>query len=211
MISSGEIYGRATSDDLPLSESAHIEPANIYAVTKATVELLSQLYIARYGLDIVILRPFNHLGPRQGPSFVSADFASQIARMEAGLAPPRIEVGDLTVERDFTDVRDTVRGYWMAAEKGKTGEVYNLCSGRPYTIQHILDTLLGFAQVSIEVHRDPAKCRASEIPVLVGTAEKFRRATGWSPETPLETTLRDTLDYWRQKVRSETDRKSRRG
>lgn len=202
MVSSGEVYGKATSKQLPLREDARVEPSNLYGVTKAAVELLSKLYIAGYGMDIAILRPFNHVGPRQSPSFVCADFASQIARIELGLMPPRIEVGDLAVERDFTDVRDMVRGYSAAADKAHAGEVYNLCSGRLYKIQEVLDTLISFAEVPIEVHQDAARRRASDVPVLVGTAEKFKQATGWSPETPLETTLLDTLNYWREKLRS---------
>jgi len=202
MISSAEVYGKVTSEQLPLREEAPVEPINLYGVTKASVELLSKLCIAAYGMDIVILRPFNHLGPRQSPSFVSADFASQIAKIEMGLVPPRIEVGELTVERDFTDVRDMVKGYLAAAEKGRTGDIYNLCSGESYKIENVLDILISFAEVPIELYQEPAKRRASEVPILVGTADKFEQATGWFSETPLATTLLDTLDYWREKVRS---------
>ncbi len=205
MISSAEVYGKVTSEQLPLREDAPVEPINLYGVTKASVELLSKLYIAAYGMDIVIVRPFNHLGPRQSPSFVSADFASQIAKIELGLIPPRIEVGDLAVERDFTDVRDMVKGYLAAAEKGRTGDIYNLCSGESYRIENLLDILISFAQVPIEIHQDAAKRRATDVPVLVGSADKFEQATAWSAETSLATTLLDTLDYWREKVTSTGD------
>jgi GDP-4-dehydro-6-deoxy-D-mannose reductase len=202
MISSAEVYGNVTSEQLPLREDAPVEPINLYGVTKASVELLSKLYIAAYGMDIVILRPFNHVGPRQSPSFVSADFASQIAKIELGLIPPRIEVGDIAVERDFTDVRDMVKGYLAAAEKGGTGDTYNLCSGQSYRIENVLDILISFAEVPIEIHRDAAKRRATDVPVLVGTADKFEQATAWSAQTPLATALLDTLNYWRENVRS---------
>lgn len=202
VISSSEVCGKVTPEELPLGEDTPVRPANLYGVTKASVELLSRLYVTRYGMDVVILRPFNHIGARQSPAFVCADFASQIARMERGLIPPRMDVGDLTVERDFTDVKDMVRGYVLAARRARSGETYNLCSGRGYRIEQVLKALLGYAEIPIEVHHDPAKLRASEIPVLVGTAEKFARETGWYPETPLETTLRDILGYWRAEVAS---------
>ena len=200
MISSSEVYGKVTPEQLPLGEDDPVRPANFYGVTKASVELLSRFYVTRYDMDIVILRPFNHIGPRQGTAFVCADFASQIAKIERELMPARMDVGDLTVERDFTDVRDMVKGYLLASRKGHAGETYTLCSGDAHRIQEVLDILLDHAEVPIEVHQDPAKLRPSEIPVLMGTYEKFRRATGWSPEIPFDTTVRDTLDYWRRQV-----------
>jgi GDP-4-dehydro-6-deoxy-D-mannose reductase len=202
VVSSSEVYGKVMPEQLPLGEDAPVKPANFYGVTKASVELLSKLYVTRYGMDVVILRPFNHIGARQSPAFVCADFASQIAKMERGLIPPRMDVGDLTVERDFTDVKDMVRGYVLAARRGRSGETYNLCSGTGHRIEEVLNTLLGHAKVPIEVHHDPAKLRGSEIPVLVGTADKVARETGWYPEIPLETTLRDILDYWRAELAS---------
>lgn len=201
IISSSEVYGQVTRDQVPLREDAPVAPCNLYGVTKASVELLSKLYVARNGLDSVILRPFNHIGPRQNPAFVCADFASQIAKIERGLMPPQIAVGDISVERDFTDVRDMVKGYLAAARRAQRGETYNLCSGRTCRIEKLLNTLLGFAEIPIEVRPDPAKQRTAEIPVLLGTAEKFNQATGWSPEIPFQTTLKDTLNYWRAKVR----------
>ena len=201
MVSSAEVYGKVTREQVPLSEDAPVKPDNLYGVTKATVELLSKLYVARYGMDIVIVRPFNHIGPRQNPVFVCADFASQIAQIEYELMPARINVGDISVERDFTDVRDMMKGYLLAARRAYRGDTYNLCSGRTRRVEEILKTLLSFATVPIEIHQDPTKRRPSEIPILVGTAEKFRRVTGWVPEIPFETTLRDTLNYWRARVR----------
>ena len=197
VVSSSEVYGKVAPEHFPIAEDVPVKPANFYSVTKASVEMLSMLYSEKYGMDIVILRPFNHVGPRQSPAFVCADFAAQIARIERGLAPPQLRVGDLSVERDFTDVRDMVRGYAVAARRARGGETYNLCSGRSVRIEDVLKTLLEYAEVPIEVQRDPDKFRTSEIPVVVGSAEKFRRTTGWSPEMPLATTLHDTLDFWR--------------
>ena len=202
MISSSEVYGKVAPEQLPLDENDPVKPANFYGVTKASVELLSRFYVTRYGMDIVILRPFNHIGPRQGTAFVCADFASQIAKIERGLMPPLMNVGDLTVERDFTDVRDMVKGYLFAARKGRAGEIYTLCSGTAHRIQEVLDILLDHAEVPVEVDQDPAKLRPSEIPVLMGSYEKFKQATGWSPEIPFETTVRDTLDHWRRQIGS---------
>ncbi len=202
MVSSSEVYGKVAPEQVPIAEDTPVKPANLYGVTKASVEMLSTLYAEKYGMDIVILRPFNHVGPRQSPAFVCSDFAAQIARIERGLAPPRIDVGDLAVERDFTDVKDMVRAYVLAARCARGGEIYNVCSGRGVRIEQIVNTLLEYAEVAIEVHRDTAKLRSSEIPVLVGTAEKFARATGWAAEIPFEVTLRATLDYWRAELAS---------
>jgi len=202
VVSSSEVYGKVAPEQIPLSEKAPVKPANLYGVTKASVEMLSMLYVQKSGMDVVILRPFNHVGPRQSPAFVCSDFAAQIARIERGLAPPRIDVGDLTVERDFTDVKDIVRGYVLAARRARGGEIYNVCSGRSVRVEQILNVVLEYAEVAIEVHRDPAKFRPSELPVLVGTAEKFARSTGWAAEIPIEATLRDTLDYWRAELAS---------
>jgi len=202
LISSSEVYGKVAPEQIPLAENAPVKPANLYGVTKASVEMLSALYTQEYGMDIVVLRPFNHVGPRQSPAFVCSDFAAQIARIERGLVPPRIDVGNLTVERDFTDVRDMVRGYVLAARRAQGGEIYNVCSGKGVRVEQILQMLLEYAEIPIEVHRDPAKFRPSELPVLVGTAEKFARSTGWAASIPIEVTLRETLDYWRGQVAS---------
>jgi GDP-4-dehydro-6-deoxy-D-mannose reductase len=191
VVSSSEVYGKVAPEQIPLAENAPVRPANLYGVTKASVEMLSTLYVQKYGMDIVILRPFNHVGPRQNPAFVCSDFAAQ-----------RMDVGDLSVQRDFTDVKDMVRGYVVAARRARGGEIYNVCSGRSIRIEQVLHMVLGYAEVAIEVHRDPAKFRPSELPVLVGSSEKFAGATGWAADIPIEATLRDTLDYWRAEIAS---------
>ena len=129
--------------------------------------------------------------------FVASDFAKQIADIEKGRRPPVLSVGNLDARRDFTDVRDIVKGYWLALEKGEPGEVYNLCRGRAWSIREVLDLLLSMTKAKIEVRQDPARLRPSDVPVLLGDSSKFAKATGWAPTIPFEQTLRDMLDYWR--------------
>jgi GDP-4-dehydro-6-deoxy-D-mannose reductase len=158
-------------------------------------------YFKSYGMHIVRSRAFNHEGPRRGDVFVTSSFARQIAEIERGLREPVIAVGSLKTRRDYTDVRDVVRGYWLLLEKGEPGEVYNLCSGRAWVIQDILDFMLAEARVpGITVWEDPARLRPSDMPVLRGDASKAYAAVGWRPEIPFEQTLRDVLEYWRARV-----------
>jgi GDP-4-dehydro-6-deoxy-D-mannose reductase len=157
-------------------------------------------YHLTYGQDVVRMRPFNHTGPGQPTRFVVPDFASQIARIEAGLQEPVMRVGNLAAARDFSDVRDIVRGYHLAATQGEPGEVYNLASGEPHKIEELLQTLLSFADVDIQVETDPNLYRPVDVPVVYGTADKFRRLTGWEPTYSFQQTLRDTLDYWREQT-----------
>ncbi|HEY77031.1 MAG TPA: GDP-mannose 4,6-dehydratase [Thermoflexia bacterium] len=200
VIGSNEEYGHPTEKDLPLTEESPLRPANPYAVSKIAQDFLGLQYHLAYGVEVVRLRPFNHTGPGQSPRFVVPAFASQIARIEAGLQEPVVRVGNLEAARDFTDVRDVVRAYHLAAVRGEPGEVYNLASGQPRSIRWVLETLLSFSTVSIRVEIDPARYRPVDTPVIYGSAEKFQRRTGWRPEIPFEQTLRDTLDYWRQQV-----------
>jgi GDP-4-dehydro-6-deoxy-D-mannose reductase len=158
-------------------------------------------YFKSYGLPIVRTRAFNHEGPRRGEVFVTSNFARQIAEIEAGRRAPVILVGNLKARRDYTDVRDIVRGYWLLLEKGEAGEVYNLCSGRAWAIEEILDLLLAESRVKpIEVKVDPSRLRPSDVPVLVGDPTKIHAAFGWRAEIPFEQTLRDLLDDWRQRI-----------
>ncbi len=203
VIGSNEEYGRPAPEELPLTEESPLRPANPYAVSKIAQDFMGLQYHLAYGLEVVRLRPFNHTGPGQSPRFVVPAFASQIARIEAGLQEPVVRVGNLDVSRDFTDVRDIVRAYHIAALRGEPGEVYNLASGEPRSIRGLLETLLSFSQVEIRVEIDPARFRPVDVPVVYGSAEKFRRRTGWQPEIPFEQTLRDVLVYWRERVRGE--------
>ena len=147
---------------------------------------------------MVIIRSFNHIGPNQTTGFVCSDFAKQIAEIEKGLKEPIIKVGNLESKRDFTDVRDIVKAYLLALEKCKPNEVYNLCSGKIYSIKQILDIMLSLTEQEIKIEIDPSKTREDDIQVIRGNNSKFVRATGWEPEIPIEKTLKDLLDYWRK-------------
>jgi GDP-4-dehydro-6-deoxy-D-mannose reductase len=151
-------------------------------------------------LHTVRTRGFNHTGPRRGDVFVTSNFARQIAEAEKGLREPAILVGNLEAIRDFTDVRDMVRAYWLALDRGEPGEVYNVCSGRGYTIRAMLDILRGLAQTKVDVRPDPSRLRPSDVEVLIGDCTRFERLCGWHPTIPLEVSLKDLLDYWRQRV-----------
>ena len=159
-------------------------------------------YWATYGMHVVRVRPFNHIGPRQSAQFVAAAFASQLAEIEAGVRPPVLYVGNLDAKRDFSDVRDVVRAYHLALEEGAAGEVYNVGSGEARSVQSLLDTLLAFTSVEVRVERDPARMRPSDIPEVRADIRKIQATTGWTPEIPFEQSVRDVLDYWRQRVRA---------
>jgi len=194
---SSEEYGMVHEDELPIRETNPLRPLSPYAVSKVAQDLLGYQYWMSWKVDVVRTRGFNHEGPRRGPVFVASDFAKQIADIEKGLRPPVLHVGNLEAKRDFTDVRDMVRGYWLALEKCEPGEVYNLCSGRAYSIREVLDLLLGMTKTRIEVRQDRLRLRPSDVPVLLGDRTRFTRATGWEPVIPFEQTLRDMLDFWR--------------
>jgi GDP-4-dehydro-6-deoxy-D-mannose reductase len=151
-----------------------------------------------YRMDIVRTRGFNHTGPRRAPVFVCSDFAKQLVDIERGVRAPVIRVGNLDTRRDFTDVRDMVRGYWLALEKGKPGAVYNICSGTSHRIGDILDTLIDISGVKVEVRRETNRMRPSDVPLLEGDNSAFVGDTGWQPEIPFEQTLRDLFEFWRE-------------
>src|SRR5437667_7949813 len=194
---SSEEYGMVHPDEVPIRETNPLRPLPPYAVSKGAQDMLGYQYWMSWKVDSVRTRGFNHEGPRRGPVFVASDFAKQIADIEKGLKPPVVQVGNLTSKRDFTDVRDMVRAYWLALEKGEPGEVYNICSGVAWSIQKVLDLLLSMTQAKIEVRQDPARLRPSDVPILLGDNSKFVRATGWKPTIPFEQTLRDMLEHWR--------------
>ena len=196
---SSEEYGLVHESELPIRETNPLRPLSPYAVSKVGQDMLGYQYWMSYRMPIVRTRGFNHEGPRRGPVFVSSDFAKQIADIEKGRKAPVIRVGNLEARRDFSDVRDVVRAYWLALEKGEPGEVYNICAGRAWTIRELLDFLLSLTKAKVKVEQDPARMRPSDVPVLLGDAGKFRKATGWEPEIPFEQTLRDLLEHWRQR------------
>ncbi len=200
---SSEEYGMVLPEETPIKETNPLRPLSPYGVSKVAQDLLGYQYHESYGLFTVRTRGFNHEGPRRGEVFVTSAFAKQVAAVEAGLQEPVIKVGNLTAKRDFTDVRDMVRGYWLALEKGEPGEVYNLASGQCITMQELLDKLLAMSKVKVTVEQDPARMRPSDVEILLGDYSKFHAATGWKPEIPLEKTLEDTLIYWRERLKHE--------
>jgi GDP-4-dehydro-6-deoxy-D-mannose reductase len=198
---SSEEYGLVYPEEIPIKETNPLRPLSPYAVSKVAQDVLGYQYFQSYGLPVIRARAFNHEGPRRGEVFVTSNLARQIAEIEAGLREPVISVGDLKPRRDFSDVRDVVRGYWLLLEAGEAGEVYNLCSGRSWSIQEVLDFLLAQSTVAgIPVRTDPARLRPSDVMVLEGDPSKIERAVGWKVEIPFEQTLRDLLDYWRHRV-----------
>ncbi|MEE2777755.1 MAG: GDP-mannose 4,6-dehydratase [Acidobacteriota bacterium] len=197
---SSEEYGLVNRDEIPITESNPLRPLSPYAVSKVAQDYLGYQYEKSYGLHIVRTRAFNHTGPRRGDVFVASNFARQIALVEAGRCEPVLRVGNLDAIRDFTDVRDIARGYYLAATLGEPGEVYNLASGRGVSIRELLDTLLGLSEVAVEIETDPERMRPSDVEILIGDASKFRDATGWVPGIPLQQTLEDLLEHWRDRI-----------
>lgn len=203
VIGSSEEYGLVYPEELPIRETNPLRPLSPYAVSKVAQDLMGYQYFKSYGLPIVRARAFNHTGPRRGEAFATSNFAKQVAEMEAGGREPVLHVGDLKPTRDFSDVRDVVRGYWLLLERGEPGEVYNLCSGVDWSIERVVTFLIGRSTLPrIEVRQDPARLRPSDVPVLRGSAEKIEKALGWRARISLEQTLTDLLDYWRQRVPS---------
>ncbi len=200
-VGSSEEYGLAYPEELPIKETNPLRPLSPYAVSKVTQDMLGYQYFKSYGLPIIRSRAFNHEGPRRGDVFVTSNFAKQVAEIEAGLREPAMFVGDLKPRRDYSDVRDIVRGYWLLLERGEPGEVYNLCSGRSWAIQQVLDFLLEQSTVKgIQVKIDPARLRPSDVMVLEGDPSRMHKATGWKVEIPFEQTLSELLDYWRRRI-----------
>jgi GDP-4-dehydro-6-deoxy-D-mannose reductase len=197
---SSEEYGLVLPDEVPIKETNPLRPLSPYAVSKVAQDFLAYQYFMSYGLRAVRTRGFNHTGPRRGEVFVTSNFAKQVATIEAGKSAPVIKVGNLDAVRDFTDVRDMVRGYVLATQKGKPGEVYNLASGKAITIRAMLDKLLALAKVEVKVETDPARLRPSDVEVLIGDYSKFHADTGWEPKIPFDQTLEDLLNYWRQRI-----------
>ena len=197
---SSEEYGHVNPDEIPMKETNALRPLSPYAVSKVAQDLLGYQYYKSYGLRVVRTRGFNHTGPRRGEVFICSNFARQIAAIEKGNTEPVIHVGNLEAKRDFTDVRDTVRAYWLSLEKGKPGEVYNIGRGNTITMKEVLDKLLSFCEVNVDVKVDPQRLRPSDVPILLSDSSKFKAETGWEPIIPFEQTLEDLLNYWRERV-----------
>lgn len=200
VISSGHCYGLVHPEDLPIDEETPFRPDNPYSVSKITQDYLGLSYYYSHKQKIVRLRPFNHIGSRLSPDISISRFAKKIVEIEKGKDEPILKVGNLDAKRDFTDVRDMVKAYMLAAEKCTDGEAYNIGTGTSHAIGEVLDMLIGMATVKIEVQSDPALLRPSDIPDLRCDATKFKEATGWEPSISLEQTLKDMLAYWRNLV-----------
>ncbi|MEM8930692.1 MAG: GDP-mannose 4,6-dehydratase [Acidobacteriota bacterium] len=197
---SSEEYGLVHPEETPIKETNPLRPLSPYAVSKVGQDYLGYQYFMSYGLKVIRTRGFNHTGPRRGDVFVASNFAKQLARIKAGLAEPVMRVGSLTAIRDFTDVRDMVRAYWLAVNHAKPGEVYNIATGHGITIQELLDRLIELSGVEVDVQQDPARMRPSDVEILIGDASKFRADTGWEPQVPLEKTLADIVAYWDERI-----------
>ena len=203
MISSAEVYGAIQPDDLPVTERQPYNPANPYSVSKVAQELLGLQYHQAYKLAVVVVRAFNHIGPHQSPRFAIPDFARQIARMERSLQEPVLHVGNLAAERDFTDVRDIVRAYHLLMMKGEPGQTYNICRGQAFTLQTLVEQLIGLSDLDIRIQVEQERLRPIDVPRVVGDASRLYDHTGWQPQIPIETTLRDVLASSRARVAAE--------
>jgi GDP-4-dehydro-6-deoxy-D-mannose reductase len=199
LVGSGDEYGYVLPNELPISEDTPLRPGNVYAVTKVSQGMLGQIYARAYGLEVVIIRAFSHIGPGQTDTFVVPGFCKQIAEIEAKGDEGVIRVGNLEAKRDFTDVRDVVRAYRLLANKGINGEIYNVGSGKAISIGEILDMLIGLSEAKITVEQDPARMRPSDTPVIEADVTKLKACTEWVAAVPLEETLQNVLDEWRAK------------
>jgi len=200
IVSSAEVYGTVSPDDIPISEQQPLRPQNPYSVSKLTQDMLGLQYHLSHNVDAIRVRPFNQIGPGQSDRFVAPAFASQIAAIEAGKQEPVMRVGNLIAKRDFTDVRDMVRAFELAMGKGESGAVYNIGNGQAHSIQELLDTLLYETDAPITLEEDPARMRPVEVPIFVCDNRKIRSTTGWEPAYTFKQTLIDVLNEWRERA-----------
>jgi GDP-4-dehydro-6-deoxy-D-mannose reductase len=196
-VGSADAYGALEPGDLPITEDCPMRPLSPYGASKAAADLIAYQWARAYGVDVVRVRPFNHTGPGQRPEFVCPDFARQLAAIARGRKPARIEVGNLDVVRDFSDVRDVVAAYVAALDRGRRGEVYNVCSGVGHSIREMLSVLIELSGCDVEVAVAPQRKRAVDVPQVVGSSEKLRRDTGWQPRIEWRRMLADVYDEWR--------------
>lgn len=197
---SSEEYGKVLPTELPIRETNPLRPLSPYAVSKLAMDYLGYQYFQSYGVKIIRTRGFNHTGPRRGDVFAESTFAKQIAEIEKGIKEPIVYVGNLEARRDYTDVRDMVRAYYVSVQKCIPGEAYNISGGNVWKIGDVLKFLLSKSRVRIKVMKDKSRMRPSDVEVLVGDCAKFRKQTGWKPFIPFTTTMEDLLNYWRAKV-----------
>ncbi len=200
-VSTSQVYA---SSDTILTESSPVNPDNPYAASKAMAEFLRVQYRKCIGGGIITARSFNHTGPGQPPNFVLPSIAKQFAEMEAGLRPPKLTVGNIEVKRDFTDVRDVVLAYCALLDKGRTDEIYNVCSGSAVRLADIIAKFEAISGIAVQIETDPGRLRGNEVSQIFGDSTKIRTETGWSPQIVLDKTIRDLLDYWREKIKGDS-------
>lgn len=199
LVGSGEEYGFVRPEEVPVNEETTLRAGNIYAVTKACQGMLGEVYTRAYKLDIIMVRAFNHIGPGQADIFVVSDFCKQAVLAETGKKKPVIRVGNLSAKRDFTDVRDIVKAYSSLMKSGMSGETYNVGSGKSRSIQQMLDMILERSETDISVEIDTSRMRPSDVPVIEADISKLSETTGWFPTIPIEQTIDDMMNYWREK------------
>ena len=200
IVASNQVYGPVTPAQLPVREETPLRPDNPYGVSKVVQDILGLQYFLSHGVDVLRVRAFNHIGPRQNPVFVAASFARQIAQIEAGLTEPVIRVGNLAAKRDFTDVVDVMRAYALLVEYGEPGEAYNVGTGQAHSIRYLLEVLLSYTNVDISIEPDKSRMRPSDISIIYADNSKLKSKTGWEPTVPFEESLKRVLDYWRAEV-----------
>jgi GDP-4-dehydro-6-deoxy-D-mannose reductase len=198
-VGSADVYGKVSADDLPIVESLPMRPVSPYAASKVSADAVALQAHLGYDQDVVRARPFNHLGPGQSNRFVAPALAGRIAANERS-GETKVKVGNLSPERDFTDVRDVVRAYRLLVERGRAGEVYNVCSGRAIAVQALADHFIALATIPMELVKDPELERPVDIPVLLGDSTRIHQDTGWEPQIPLDVTLQDLLDDQRRRL-----------
>lgn len=198
--SSSEVYGQVEPDEVPITEDNPLRPASPYAVSKLGEDMVARQYFLSYGIRSIRTRMFTHTGPRRGAVFAESAFAKQIAEIESGVHPGPVRVGNLNSIRTISDVRDAVRAYWLLMERCEPGEVYNIGGNQTMSVGDVLDILKSMAKVPIQHEVDPSLLRPSDVTLQIPDTSKFRQATGWTPEIPVEVTLRDLLDYHRIRV-----------
>jgi GDP-4-dehydro-6-deoxy-D-mannose reductase len=203
VVTSNEVYGSVLSSELPVKEETPLRPNNPYGVSKMVQDKLGLQYYLSHEVDVIRIRAFNHIGPRQSPFFVAASFAKQIAKIEAGLLEPVLWVGNLKAKRDFTDVKDVVQAYALLAHHGRAGEAYNVGTGQAHSIQSLLDILLSYTFAKIKVEADPTRMRPADVPVIYADISKLRAHTGWQPSCNFEDSLWRVLEYWRSEVKNQ--------
>ncbi len=197
---SSDEYGSVTKKDMPIKEGCKLSPGNLYALTKVTQELLGLKFYDRQGFDVIVTRPFHTIGPKKPERFVCSGLAKQVALIEKNKQESTISVGNMDIMRDFTDVRDVVKAYWLLLKKGKTGECYNICAGKAHSIKNILKILLSFSSKKIDIKIDKKRKRPNDTPVMFGDYNKLKKITGWQSKIPIEQTLKDLLNYWRENI-----------